>query len=117
MTERNGTIYQTLMVGLAFSLAAAIPFGLIDVAVVGWIGAIGGGVGALAAGLGKAWGRWLLLARFWLPLTRRLPWSVIAFLDDAHERGALRQAGAVYQFRHPSLKNHLASVEPATTRR
>src|SRR5262249_53335797 len=32
---------------------------------------------------GTAWGQWLVLGRFWLPLTGRLPWRVMTFLDDA----------------------------------
>jgi hypothetical protein len=30
------------------------------------------------------------------------------FLDDARERGVLRQSGKVYQFRHERLREHLA---------
>jgi hypothetical protein len=30
------------------------------------------------------------------------------FLDDAHRVGLLRTAGAVYQFRHAELQDHLA---------
>ncbi|GAA2669255.1 MULTISPECIES: helix-turn-helix domain-containing protein [Actinosynnema] len=55
-----------------------------------------------------AWGRWLLFTRFWLPLTGRLPWSVLGFLDDAHRRGVLRRTGAVHQFRHARLQDQLA---------
>ncbi|MCF3102388.1 helix-turn-helix domain-containing protein [Streptomyces roseoverticillatus] len=55
-----------------------------------------------------AWGQWVVLSRIWLPLTGRLPWSVVAFLEDAYRRGVLRQAGAVYQFRHARLQDHLA---------
>ncbi|MGY5126896.1 hypothetical protein [Streptomyces nigrescens] len=43
-----------------------------------------------------------------MSLTGRLPWTVSAFLRDAHRRGVLRQAGAVYQFRHARLQEHLA---------
>jgi len=32
----------------------------------------------------------------------------VTFLADAHQRGVLRQAGAVYQFRHLELQRHLA---------
>jgi hypothetical protein len=35
---------------------------------------------------GMVWGPWLI-ARPWLALRRRLPWDVMAFLDDAHRRG------------------------------
>jgi hypothetical protein len=31
------------------------------------------------------------------------------FLADAHRRGVLRQAGAVYQFRHIELQHRLAT--------
>jgi GTPase SAR1 family protein len=48
-------------------------------------------------------------ARSWLALRRQLPWALTAFLKDAHQRGALRQAGAVYQFRHLELQHRLAT--------
>jgi hypothetical protein len=54
-----------------------------------------------------AWGQWAVFGRVWLPLTGRLPWAVVAFLDDAHERGVLRQSGTVYQFRHARLQDRL----------
>ncbi|WP_439945858.1 helix-turn-helix domain-containing protein [Streptomyces sp. BBFR109] len=73
------------------------------------LGTISGLGGALGYTLTMtAWGQWCLLARVWLPLTGRLPWSVAAFLDDAYQRGVLRQAGAVYQFRHARLQSRLA---------
>ena len=80
--------------------------GLLAGLVFGIEGAFGGGLGY---GLSfTAWGQWVALSRIWLPLTGRLPWAVVAFLDDAHERGVLRRAGAVYQFRHARLEGHLA---------
>lgn len=72
---------------------------------------------AAASGLGgaaayvlafTAWGQWVLLSRIWLPLTGRLPWDTMAFLDDAYRRGVLRRRGAVHQFRHLRLQHHLA---------
>ncbi|GAB2813745.1 hypothetical protein GCM10027073_52530 [Streptomyces chlorus] len=81
-----------LLIGLAFGIEAA--FG-----------------GGLAYGLSfTAWGQWVALARIWLPLTGKLPWRLIAFLDDACERDVLRQTGAVYQFRHAQLQDHLTQV-------
>ncbi|MBT2365921.1 helix-turn-helix domain-containing protein [Streptomyces sp. ISL-10] len=70
-------------------------------------------ISGLGAALGyaltlTAWGQWLVLTRIWLPLTGRLPWAVTTFLEDAYQRGVLRQAGAVYQFRHARLQHHLA---------
>lgn len=58
--------------------------------------------------LNTAWPSYQL-SRAWLTLRRRLPWSLMAFLEDAHQRGALRQAGAVYQFRHIELQHRLAT--------
>nr|WP_225955202.1 helix-turn-helix domain-containing protein [Kibdelosporangium phytohabitans] len=72
----------------------------------GLIGAVGGGL-AYVLGM-TAWGQWIVFGRIWLPLTGRLPWGVAAFLDDACRRGVLRQAGAVYQFRHARLQDFLA---------
>ncbi|MEV8443902.1 helix-turn-helix domain-containing protein [Actinosynnema sp. NPDC051121] len=87
------------------------PFGLTIVwpglagLVLGLVGGFGGGFGYLVSM--TAWGQWVVFARFWLPLTGRLPWAVRAFLDDAYRRGVLRRAGAVYQFRHARLQDHL----------
>lgn len=66
--------------------------------------------------LGAAWS-WLQVTRFWLALRRRLPWRLMAFLDDAHERGVLRLAGAVYQFRHRRLQDYLTTTGESTTTR
>ena len=35
--------------------------------------------------------------------------ALVGFLDDAHKRGVLRQAGAAYQFRHIDLQHRLAT--------
>ncbi|WP_156094148.1 NACHT domain-containing protein [Lentzea aerocolonigenes] len=56
-----------------------------------------------------AWGRWVVIVRFWLPLTRRLPWRLNAFLDEACDRAVLRQSGAVYEFRHLALRDNLTT--------
>jgi hypothetical protein len=61
----------------------------------------------LLATVMTAWG-WLLVSRLWLCGTGRLPWRLMAFLDDAHRRGVLRQVGAAYQFRHVRLQERLA---------
>ncbi|WP_241777516.1 helix-turn-helix domain-containing protein [Streptomyces sp. CT34] len=89
---------STILGPLIWNVAAAIKLGVIS--------GLGGGLGyALSL---TAWGQWAVFARIWLPLTGRLPWSVVAFLEDAYQRGVLRQAGAVYQFRHARLQHHLA---------
>ncbi|MFF3375762.1 NACHT domain-containing protein [Streptomyces sp. NPDC002680] len=89
----------------ALSVASGIGF---------WVGiAIG-----LALALNRtAWGRFTLI-RLYLVLRWRIPWNLMAFLDDAHRhRGVLRQAGSVYQFRHVDLQRHLASSDATSVAR
>ncbi len=50
-----------------------------------------------------------VIAQIRLALRRQLPWPLMDFLADAHQRGVLRQAGAVYQFRHIELQHRLAT--------
>jgi hypothetical protein len=96
---------------LTMGSAAAITFGL-----GGGLGVwIGVGIGAaIAVGLGvsflqAAYGRFLI-ARCWLALHHYLPWRLMGFLADAHQkRGVLRQVGAVYQFRHAELQRRLSN--------
>lgn len=85
-----------------------LNWGLEEGLFIGMVGGLGGTASYVLAF--TAWGQWLLLARIWLPLAGRLPWSPAAFLDDAYRRGVLRQTGAVYQFRHVRLQHHLASL-------
>ncbi|MFE6484471.1 NACHT domain-containing protein [Streptomyces sp. NPDC057757] len=68
-------------------------------------------VGATALAL-SAWGRFLV-TRVWLAATGRAPWRLMAFLDEAHRRGVLRQSGAYYEFRHQRLQRRLAGAVPA----
>ncbi|GAA2807610.1 hypothetical protein GCM10010441_35450 [Kitasatospora paracochleata] len=109
-----------LLVPLLTITIAAIGQALV-IALQGALGPLNWGMAGLEtgaiAGIGgaaayvfafTAWGQWLALVRFWLPLTGRLPWNTSAFLDDAYHRGALRRCGAVYQFRHVRLQHHLA---------
>jgi hypothetical protein len=74
----------------------AIPQGLEDGGKLRWASAL------------SPWPSYVL-ARWWLALHHRLPWSLMDFLTDAHRRGILRQAGAVYQFRHIELQRRLAA--------
>lgn len=96
---------------LGIGLAAGITFGLGGGLGV-WIGV--GLAAAIAVGLGTsflqaAYGHFLV-ATCWLAMRRKLPWRVMTFLTDAHEKhGVLRQTGAVYQFRHAELQQRLSS--------
>ncbi|MCK7625875.1 helix-turn-helix domain-containing protein [Streptomyces sp. RS10V-4] len=96
---------------VVWNLTAALKLGLIS--------GLGGALGYTFSL--TSWGQWAVFSRIWLPLTGRLPWSVVAFLEDAYQRGVLRQAGAVYQFRHARLQHHLArayrSPRPSTAER
>lgn len=69
---------------------------------------------ALASVLFTAWGRFSV-ARAWFALRGELPIRLIAFLDDAHHRGVLRQIGGVYQFRHARLRERLLTRSPDPT--
>ena len=64
-------------------------------------------IGLLAVTL-STWLR-LQVARIWLAALGQLPWNVMRFLEEAHARGALRQAGAAYQFRHARLQEQLVA--------
>jgi hypothetical protein len=55
----------------------------------------------------SVWGRYIM-AKMWAAIRGELPWRLMRFLDDAHRRGVLRRAGAVYQFRHARLQQYLA---------
>ncbi|MFJ3310336.1 NACHT domain-containing protein [Streptomyces sp. NPDC086549] len=84
------------------SLVLWLPFGL----------ALGFPIGFI---LGLARSVWLeyLVTRIRLAARGRVPWRFMSFLADAHERrGVLRQAGAVYQFRHLDLQRYLAQRQP-----
>ncbi len=64
---------------------------------------------ATTAALGSGGWTWLRfrLTHVRLAMQGWLPWHLSAFLDDAHQRGVLRQAGTLYQFRHATLEDHL----------
>ncbi|MFF8787461.1 NACHT domain-containing protein [Streptomyces sp. NPDC015125] len=123
-TNRKNVIFHMLVWMLVIGLPAGIGFALTSGPEIGFAsrpvrgllaGLVFGIEAAFGGGLGyglsfTAWGQWVALSRMWLPLTGRLPWAVIAFLDDAHQRGVLRRAGAVYQFRHARLQAHLADA-------
>lgn len=96
-TSRTTALTQLL----AVALVIGVGYGLVFEFIFGAAAGIGAGlVAGLVVGLGvctmTAWGRWVLLARVWLPLTGQAPRAMIDFLQDAHRRGVLRQAGAVY---------------------
>lgn len=114
LLRMNRTTVRTrcLVIGLTSGLILGTINGFFEGPLLGYGNGI---IYAIIIGTGwtlslTAWGQWAVLARVWLPLTGRLPWAAAAFLDDAHQRGVLRQSGAVYQFRHARLQDHLATA-------
>lgn len=121
-TNRRNVIFHMLVWMLVIGTPAGVAYGYTSEPVHGLpagpvrgvlAGLVFGLEAAFGGGLGyglsfTAWGQWVALSRMWLPLTGRLPWAVIAFLDDAHRRGVLRRSGAFYQFRHARLQEHLS---------
>jgi hypothetical protein len=86
------------MLGLEFGPAVVLLLGL-----------AGGLFGSLVLSMTRtAWPTYMLV-RGWLAFHHHLPWSLTSFLVDAHQRGVLREAGAVYQSRHIELQHRLAN--------
>lgn len=108
-TDRHNALYMLALFGLTVWLAVTSA----SWQVLGHMHSIAFGFGSgLMDGLGfclgfTAWGHWLVLTRGWLAIRRRIPFHIVTFLEDAHQRGVLRQAGAVYQFRHARLQDRL----------
>ncbi|MEU9468331.1 NACHT domain-containing protein [Streptomyces avermitilis] len=95
----------------AVGLSIGVALGIVTLtrSDAGVVSAVGFGLVAALSGYGdSAWG-FFLLTRCWLALTGRLPFRLMAFLEDAYQRGILRQYGPVYQFRHQHLQESLAS--------
>ncbi|MGD3110650.1 NACHT domain-containing protein [Streptomyces sp. YGL11-2] len=110
-TNRATVLKQLLTVGLVIGSGYGIMFGLTSNSLAGiGAGLVAGSMIALGVGTMTAWGRWVVLARIWLPLTGWLPRDLDAFLQDAYERGVLRRVGTVYQFRHAQLRDHLCAT-------
>jgi hypothetical protein len=86
---------------MVFPAGGRLSEGLVDGALFG-LGA------ALMVLPGRAWGVFVA-CRLFLAARGRSPLRLMSFLDDAHRRGVLRQAGAVYQFRHARLQDRLVS--------
>lgn len=110
-TNRTIVLVRATVVGLVLGVGYGAAVTYFNGFTIGLPSAIAVALStAVGVGTLSAWGRWVLLVRFWLPLSGRLPWRMVAFLDEARRRGVLRHAGAVYQFRHARLRDHLAET-------
>jgi len=92
---------------LSRGLARGVVISAAVVAIMPWVTTIGFSLAAVVVSVAyTSWGRFVV-ARIWFALSGRLPWRLMAFLKDAHQRGVLRQAGSVYEFRHAILRERL----------
>ena len=104
------TLISGVLGGLVFGPVVGVVFGLKDGLLTGLVTAeVAGLVAGRRLGMNQtAWPSYIL-TKWWLVLHHHVPWPFMDFLADAHRRGTLRQAGAVYQFRHIELQHRLAN--------
>ena len=109
--DRRAAITYSVGYAVAAGAVAWPAYGLnLGAAVYGIISVIVFGIAFyLASFFSTASGRHMI-ASVWLWLQGRLPLRSTEFLDDAHTRGALRQIGGIYQFRHARLQDRLGSA-------
>ena len=93
--------------GIIFTAFARFILGYRSALAAGCLAAL---VYALAAAYGAGLWTWtqFKVTHIVLAVHGWLPWRLWSFLEDAHSRGALRQAGTTWQFRHALLQDHLA---------
>ena len=99
-------------VAIASAALTAPAVGLTIWLLIGNVGESVGGALSAAIGVSMAmssWG-WYSEAIIWLSFRKQLPFRFMKFSIDAYERGVLRRAGAVYQFRHARLQSRLADM-------
>lgn len=96
--------------GLMFVLSSGLVFVVLACLVIATV------LGHLAERMGATdegwWGSAAIdtaLALTQLAIQRKVPFRLIAFLEDARSRHLLRTVGPVYQFRHATLQNRLAA--------
>ena len=102
----GGSLTSILATGGRPGLAAVLQDGL-------GIGLSSGLAIGLAFGFYHAASPGFRIINWWLAARGKAPWRLQPFLEDACEKGAMRQAGASYQFRHLSLQEYLAARETA----
>jgi hypothetical protein len=109
--DRRAALIYSLGYAVAAGAVAWPAYGLdLGAAGYGVISVIVFGIAFyLASFFSTASGRHMI-ASVWLWLQGRLPLRSTEFLDDAHTRGALRQIGGIYQFRHARLQDRLGSA-------
>jgi hypothetical protein len=101
--DRRTSIVFGLGVGLVVGVTLVLTLG-------STLGLAGGLAGGLAVGLTDGSVSKVSLTELVLATTGAGRVKFIQVLKDAHHRQILRQAGAVYQFRHAELQDHLAEI-------
>ncbi|RKT55359.1 SEFIR domain-containing protein [Saccharothrix australiensis] len=91
-----------LLLGTGTMLGLAAVFAVVGVRYAVW----------MCLGYAAAWAMFsaytrFTVARLVLASRGQLAWRLMAFLDEARDRGVLRQYGAVHQFRHQALQKRL----------
>ncbi|MFE2974431.1 hypothetical protein [Streptomyces sp. NPDC059258] len=103
-------LFVTLLVAYAGPLPEGahlvdlVPAALATLAFTSGLGLI---VGLVMGFKDTAWGVYTV-SRCCYALLGRVPFRLMAFLDDAYRLGVLRQSGASYEFRHVELERHLS---------
>jgi hypothetical protein len=95
-----------LLTGLAFGLVGVLVGGLAFGLVGGLVAGLGTGVAVVLTLFPDTWLASVAFGQ--LALNGRTPVRLMLFLEDARERGVLRNVGPVYQFRHPRMQDWLA---------
>jgi hypothetical protein len=107
-SDRIGCLVVGLTAGGAFGVVYGLALGL----EVGFVAVVALTITvALTVSL---WGTFNI-ARVWLAVVSGMPLGIMGFLQEAHDRGVLRQVGGVYQFRHIRLQEQLAAVPAAAS--
>lgn len=112
-TDRNAATFRGVIIFLlalitsAFAALKITHGALLESAkACGGVLLVSVALGLITATL-STWARFHV-ARIWLSARGKIPWRIMQFLDDAHARGVLRQAGPVCQFRHVRLQEQLS---------
>jgi hypothetical protein len=95
-------IFRTVLVWLVFGITAALAYSIYRMVCLLFAIFLGRLEGGSASD-------YFSEARIWLACTRRMPWRMMGFLSDAHQRGVLRRVGSVYQFRHLRMQECLSA--------
>jgi hypothetical protein len=111
--DRRATAVSVLAGGLLFGPGLAAGQVLVRFPGDPGITLVAGVAIGLLLAAGRPW-PWYQLIRMVYAINGRLPWHLMTFLEEAHRRGLLRQVGAVYQFRHARLQDHLLQMAPGS---